>query len=95
MYELTYYTVEMKTALGDDGSFRTEKTVNAMITEAELTGLKADTAYLVRVVSHRMKSQKEGLSNTLEITTKGRRQRFLQNLNTHALICGSQNDCLA
>lgn len=71
VYELTYYTVEMKTALGDDSSFRTEKTVNAMITEAELTGLKADTAYLVRVVSHRMKSQKEGLSNTLEITTKG------------------------
>ncbi|XP_068706025.1 uncharacterized protein [Montipora foliosa] len=71
VYELTFYTVEMKTALGDDSSFRTEKTVGAMITEAEVTGLKADTAYLVRVVSHRMKSPKEGLSNTLEITTKG------------------------
>ncbi|XP_068737530.1 angiopoietin-1 receptor-like isoform X2 [Montipora capricornis] len=70
VYELTQYTVDMKTALGDDGSFRTEKTVDATITEAELTGLKADTAYLIRVVSHRMNSQKEGVSNTLELRTK-------------------------
>ena len=68
VYELTYYTVEMKTALGH-AKFRTQETVLAEVTEIELTGLEPDTNYMVRVVSHRKRSQKEGLSDTFEFTT--------------------------
>lgn len=68
VYELTYYTVEMKTALGH-AKFRTQETVLAEVTEIELTGLEPDTNYVVRVVSHREGSNKEGLSDTLEFTT--------------------------
>lgn len=68
VYELMYYTVEMKTALGD-AKFRTQETVLAAVTEIELTGLEPDTNYMVRVVSHRKRSQKEGLSDTFEFTT--------------------------
>ena len=68
VYELTYYTVEMKTALGH-AKFRTQETVLAEVTEIELTGLEPDTNYVVRVVSHREGSNKEGLSDTSEFTT--------------------------
>lgn len=68
VYELTYYTVEMKSALGH-AKFRTQETVLAEVTEIELTGLEPDTNYIVRVVSHREGSNKEGLSDTSEFTT--------------------------
>ena len=68
VYELTYYTVEMKTALGH-AKFRTQETVLAEVTEIELTGLEPDTNYIVRVVSHREGSNEEGLSDTSEFTT--------------------------
>ena len=58
----------MKTALGH-AKFGTEKTVIAKVTEIELTGLEPDTAYLVRVVSHRKTRQEKGLSDTLELKT--------------------------
>ena len=58
----------MKTALGH-AKFGTEETVVATVTEVELTGLEPDTAYLVRVVSHRKNSEKEGLSDMFEFTT--------------------------
>lgn len=68
VYELTYYTVEMKTALGH-AKFSTQETVFAAVTEIELTRLEPDTKYMVRVVSHRKESKKEGLSDTLELST--------------------------
>ena len=58
----------MKTALGH-AKFRTQETVFAAVTEIELTGLEPDTKYMVRVVSHRKESKKEGLSDTLELST--------------------------
>ena len=68
VYELTLYTVEMKTAVGH-AKFRTQETVIATVTEIELTGLEPDTAYMVRVVSHRKHSPEEGFSDTLELKT--------------------------
>ena len=69
VYELSDYTVQRKPALDNNAVFTIEKSVDADVTELKLTGLKPDTAYLVRVVSHRKNAQKEGVSKTLEIIT--------------------------
>ena len=68
VYELSSYTVEKKPLLDNNAAFLIVKTVDAEVTELKLTGLEPDTAYLVKVVSHRKNSQKTG-EKEMDITT--------------------------
>lgn len=68
VYELSSYSVEKKPLLDKNALFQSEKTLDAEFTELKITGLKPDTAYVVKVRSHRKNSQKTG-ETQLEFTT--------------------------
>lgn len=70
VYEISEYTVQRKLVLDNSGDFVTEKAVKADVNEWKLTGLEPDTAYLVRVVSHRKNALKEAASAPEEFKTK-------------------------
>ena len=70
VYEISEYTVQRKLVLDNSGDFVTEEAVKADVNEWKLTGLEPDTAYLVRVVSHRKNALKEAASAQEEFKTK-------------------------
>ena len=72
VYELSFYSVEKKPLLDNNAAFQTEKTLDAKFTELKMTGLKPDTAYVVKVKSHRKNSQKTGETKLEFTTTKGK-----------------------
>ena len=69
VYEISEYTVQRKLVLDNSGDFVTEKAVKVDVNEWKLTGLEPDTAYLVRVVSHRKNALKEAASAPQEFKT--------------------------
>ena len=68
VYEVSEFTVQTKEVVGNT-DFRTEVTVDADVTGVRLTGLKSDTEYLLRVVSHRKNALKTKASKQLGIKT--------------------------
>ncbi|CAH3018175.1 unnamed protein product [Porites evermanni] len=70
VYEISEYTVQRKLVLDNSGDFVTEKAVKVDVNEWKLTGLEPDTAYLVRVVSHRKNALKEAASAPQEFKTE-------------------------
>lgn len=69
VYEISEYTVQRKLLLDNNRDFVTEKAVKVDVNEWKLTGLEPDTAYLVRVVSHRKSALKEAASAPQEFKT--------------------------